>query len=375
LSKVQYKKNGSNYVMVDSVDNKYNFNDYNTDKLYYRQRNLRIQQLAFGNWGTPLEESSFYPEVTPGVDWEFSYTAYDYISAWVQQESSEHITYDQNGANPLTNLTKYYYDNPTHMLATRIETTDSKGMKVTSHTSYPQDYASGNTFIDDMVAQNITGAPIENVSYQVDASQNVEVLKGTVSVYKTGGKGIIDRVKVLETNAPIALSGFRFSNTSQGLLPSATSTRNVLTPDSRYADRILINSVNTYGNANEQQKMNDVKEVYFWGYKGLYPVAKLVGTDYNTAQSYITQSILDNAQGGNDDSTLRTELNKLRNVPGAMVTTFTYKPLVGITSQTDPSGKIVFYEYDTFGRLKLIKDQNGKILKQYDYQYKASITQ
>jgi YD repeat-containing protein len=58
-------------------------------------------------------------------------------------------------------------------------------------------------------------------------------------------------------------------------------------------------------------------------------------------------------------------------LPGALVTTYTYSPLFGITSETDPSGKITYYEYDGLGRLKLIRDQNNNILKKFDYKYRA----
>jgi YD repeat-containing protein len=48
---------------------------------------------------------------------------------------------------------------------------------------------------------------------------------------------------------------------------------------------------------------------------------------------------------------------------------YTYNPLIGVTSQTDPSGKITYYEYDVFNRLKVIRDINKNIIKQFDYQY------
>jgi YD repeat-containing protein len=63
-------------------------------------------------------------------------------------------------------------------------------------------------------------------------------------------------------------------------------------------------------------------------------------------------------------------IDELRLYPkDALVTTYTYDPLIGMTSQSDASGKIVYYDYDPFGRLFLIKDQNKNILKKYCYSY------
>jgi YD repeat-containing protein len=53
----------------------------------------------------------------------------------------------------------------------------------------------------------------------------------------------------------------------------------------------------------------------------------------------------------------------------AQLTTYTYKPLVGVTSITDPDNKTRTYEYDGFGRLKQIKDHNGNIIEHYNYHY------
>lgn len=54
----------------------------------------------------------------------------------------------------------------------------------------------------------------------------------------------------------------------------------------------------------------------------------------------------------------------------AQMTTYTFDPLVGMTSQCDANNRIIYYEYDGLQRLKLIKDQFGNIIKTYEYNYK-----
>jgi len=55
---------------------------------------------------------------------------------------------------------------------------------------------------------------------------------------------------------------------------------------------------------------------------------------------------------------------------GALMTTYTYEPSVGIKTANDASNQISYYEYDSFGRLASIRDQQNAILKTYQYNYK-----
>jgi hypothetical protein len=63
-------------------------------------------------------------------------------------------------------------------------------------------------------------------------------------------------------------------------------------------------------------------------------------------------------------------IDELRLHPAdAMMTSYTYEPLVGMTSQTDPRGYTLIYFYDPANRLQTIKDEDGNIVEHYEYNY------
>jgi YD repeat-containing protein len=56
----------------------------------------------------------------------------------------------------------------------------------------------------------------------------------------------------------------------------------------------------------------------------------------------------------------------------AQMKTYTYDPVLGMTSSIDESGRAFMYDYDTFGRLLRIRNDNGGTEKQYQYNYKGN---
>ncbi len=69
-------------------------------------------------------------------------------------------------------------------------------------------------------------------------------------------------------------------------------------------------------------------------------------------------------------SSVIASIDEVRLYPeGAEMTTYTYSPLIGITSVNNAKNEIIYYEYDALSRLLYIKDQYGNIMKRTDYHY------
>src|SRR5690606_37953285 len=107
---------------------------------------------------------------------------------------------------------------------------------------------------------------------------------------------------------------------------------------------------------------------YLWGYGKQYPIAKIVNATNQGIASALGISI--QALLSYNESNL-SQLNSLRALmPSAQITTYTYSPMIGVTSITDPKGVQVEYIYDDFGRLEYVKDQDDNILGKNEYRYK-----
>ena len=89
----------------------------------------------------------------------------------------------------------------------------------------------------------------------------------------------------------------------------------------------------------------------------------------NGASDIVTQS--DQDVNSVTETTFINTLDLFRKNNGRqLITTFSYDPLIGVTSITPPSGIREVYKYDSANRLQQVVDVNGKILKEYTYHYK-----
>lgn len=67
-------------------------------------------------------------------------------------------------------------------------------------------------------------------------------------------------------------------------------------------------------------------------------------------------------------------IDELRLYPSdAQMNSYTYSPLVGMTTSADANSHITYYQYDGLGRLITLKDQDGNILKTIQYHYKGQV--
>ena len=119
--------------------------------------------------------------------------------------------------------------------------------------------------------------------------------------------------------------------------------------------------------------------IYVWGYDGRFPVAIIDNMNYTTYQASANlkaklQQLSTFRRIGTvtDCTNLRTLNAEIRAMlPSSVhITTYTYDPYFGMTSEIDDSNIGTIYTYDTFGRLSAKYDAYYKKIEDYNYHLK-----
>jgi YD repeat-containing protein len=270
---------------------------------------------------------------------------FDNFSEWYVESQITDSNFFNNGVQSVVNTTINNYDNAVHKQITSSETIQSDNTTKVTYYKYPHDFSGQQPYTDMVNNKHIWAPVIEQ------------------STFKTAGAAstFLNSVK---TNYDFWDGSGWASSPTNIVVKKTVESRTGIQPD--VETRLRYHAYDNIGNVATVSMENNVAKTYLWGYNKMYPVAEITNADYPTAIQYVDQNILNNPP---DDETFRQHLNNLRNIPEAQVTTYTYNPLVGMTSSTDVNGRTTYYEYDDLGRLSYLRDQDRNILKKYCYNF------
>jgi hypothetical protein len=404
-----YEPSNSSYRVIRKVENSYLTSGTGTGGIIWADRMYGSPNGMFYNclYGLPPIyglTNFFYPAIRTEANLLLSSTTTEY-----------------SGTDSIVNVANYQY-NAYSQLAKSLSK-NSKGVTKSTEVSYPGDYSTTGDVLQDMRNRNMVDVPIEQIS-----KTNNMVTGGIYNLYASHDNMVTpNKVYALDINAPVSLTPSAPTNT----MDSRYSTRMVFSynADGNLVTAQKFNDVNNayiwdyargYPIAEVQNAaVSDVAYTSFeadgtggWIVPGSTRVSgaitgrksyslaigSCIATGLNSSTVYIVsywsnsgqyavQGSISSLQGRTVNGWTYFEhkvtgvsaasvtgggnIDELRLYPSAaQMTTYTYDPLIGTTSQCDINNRITYYEYDGLGRLRLIKDQDGNIIKTLEYHYK-----
>lgn len=281
----------------------------------------KIRKLKLGGVPNPDHDIPYAPGVAENYffDGRISFT-----SGCMQLMSAEVKEYEAGKA--LSTRTEYEYNN--RLLPIRIRRTLNGGKMQTDSLYYPTDYK-------DDVSQTM-----------VERNCVTPVVRRTTLL--GGARYDIYNPYRLSSNVPV----MDRIETGKGRGERKT--------------RIRFTNYDYNGNLLEAVKDDSQGVAYVRGYNSRYPVAKIEGQSYAAIQGK-GQSL-----STSDSTALAGQCEALRaSLRGsALVTSYTYRPLEGISSVVSPNGNLKSFRYNNFGEIAAETDCEGNKEKEYTYFYK-----
>lgn len=370
LNKVKYfKKNGNSIVKNKQIEyqNRYNITSTNPN-LFVSQT---FNDLTSGTCGSSSVQRianfyiSIYKNYTVDTKPEKE-TVTDYIDGvpltlynnYDDYFIADSLNSSEAAYRKLITTTNYEYSGmPMHTQLTKQRITGPDD-RITE-TTYSYAHEKNNQL---MISKNMIGIPLETTT-----TQTID------GVTKTLGK----TETLFPTSLPTSQSGnlvLPLSSVSYNVLNNASSTE--LTYD-KYDDK---------GNLLQYTGKDGIPVSIVWGYNKTQPIAKVEGMGYDqltaavSIAGIVTASDNDAADPTKEGLLLDalSSFRKEQALSGKLISTYTYDPLIGVTSITPPSGVRQTYTYDAANRLKegkvRGKDTSGsyinKKVSENNYNYK-----
>jgi len=337
-----------------------------------------------------------------------STTKYEYN---LQKLKSSVLTYDSKGDSVKTKF-KYPYDFPSTTITNTCEI-NRQTCLAAAVTKRDQMLAQCNQIPDPGARATCISAYTSTYNY--DVAQCQSVFAGCISIpasdqqiitemqNKNMINVVIEEQKSQFKNNTTALTGgtinkftkqnglivaggkysLELNNPSSDLTASSINASGALIFHPNYIKKLTYDKYDTNGNILQYHLSDNTNTSFIWSYNGSMPVMKGDNVTYDILNAAVIaagatymetfwngfNNIVTDAAQQTTWKNFNTALRSNASLANAQVTTYTYSPLVGMTSSTDPNGIITYFEYDSFGRLKNVKDKDQNILKSNQYHY------
>lgn len=356
-----FKYSNNNYMLVKSTENNYQFyGTCITPSLISENSciNTNFENNSNSNLTNYLIDSNKfkYPIYSAGKYWDNNinspcnltdpncYRTSYFIGGRLSLVSSVEKNYYSGSNNTLFLMQSINntYSSGNHNQKTSQTTTNSKGETLETKYYYaPDPELTNEPYKTDLIAKNMIGIPL------------------LTQTFKNG-------IKLSEQKTQYS----KDASTNNLLLPKYIKTKKGTDADQPNLEtKITYNSYDNKGNLTQYTLESGIPVSIIWGYNQTQPIAKIENASYSQVSSYVNN--LQTLSNGTNEASLLTALDALRsNLPNAMVTTYTYIPLVGVSTITDPKADRQTFTYDNFGRLQYVKDKNGNILSENQYHYR-----
>lgn len=305
-------------------------------------------------------------------------TSYSISSAAKVLLNKESISYEA-GMNISTSQTYEY--NVDLLKPVTVSTGASNSDLIVSRTKYLGEYDdSASDFISVMKDEHMLSYPVETQTWV-----NEELVTSQVFEYANAGsaqepKIVPYRQYSVETDEP--LSEVEVGEDLDSTAPYAVLFPNVALYELK--SEVAFDE----GRLVEFQRVDNLESCQVWGYNNSLRVVQATNVGYDILANALSATLsgmgyadmdelLDYVKsvdpiGMDEWEQFNTTLRNQSTLQGAQVTTYSYNPMNGMTSQTDPNGRTIYYEYDDFGRLKSVRDNEGDLISEHTYHYQSS---
>lgn len=419
IEKVDYKReqNGS-YVEVQRLRNTYL--DFKKEEI----RGLRLRKYCYSS--QPSSGSTDMSEFIVNYSLTDTYPNFQFGFYYIESgdkklSKSEKILY--TATDSIKTVTRYYYNNAEYLVPTRTVQYQSNGDsivvlsrtpldKTAIHVSTPLS-STASEALDTMAARNI----LPNV--QSEEFLNSTLTRKVLTAYKVQNSKIVTQHEIYEqikTNpiekrvefiafdnngslieqhkandvpnsymwdyrniypiaqaigspvADIAYTSFEADGKGNWTY-TGTPAADATAPTGKKAFTI-VNSANNITKSSLSTTTTYI--VSYWKKSGTVAVngTTPVSGSIVDGWTYYEHKVVNPSGGTITVSGTNGVIDELRLYPaGAQMTTYTYEPLIGMISQCDINNRLTYYEYDGFGRLIVVRDQDKKVLKKICYNY------